>query len=195
MGCAVRLLSSRRAGTREKKTKPCWRCRCHRFCLHNLAISRTCLLRLYFRSVALSISFQSLSSSILLFFAMFTFCLTFARNHQDGRIWAPFRRGYSSGFTVAFQLHQHFGFLMGFTKPCPDHLCFLQPCGLASDYNPGWSHTRHSVSPFSLAFVDPCQPPSLLITVSNCIAPLFPLTLSSPPRLLHPYPLRSGPSI
>ena len=62
-------------------------------------------------------------------------------------------------------------FSWGFTKPCPDHLCFPQPCGLVSDYNPGWSHTRHSVSPFSLAFVDPCQPPSLLITVCNCIAP------------------------
>ena len=62
-------------------------------------------------------------------------------------------------------------FSWGFTKPCPDHLCFPQPCGLVSDYNPGWSHTRHSVSPFSLAFVDPCQSPSLLITVSNCIAP------------------------
>ena len=99
---------------KKKKKNLCWRCRCHRFCFHNLAISRTCLLRLYFRSVALSISFQSLSSNILLFIAMFTFCLTFARNHQDGRIWAPFRRGYSSGFTVAFQLHQHFGFLMRF---------------------------------------------------------------------------------
>ena len=84
------------------------------FAFTTLRLSRTCLLRLYFRSVALSISIQSLSSSILLFIAMFTFCLTLARNHQDGRIWAPFRRGYSSGFTVAFQLHQHFGFLMGF---------------------------------------------------------------------------------
>ena len=84
------------------------------FAFTTLRLNWTCLLRLYFRSVALSISTQSLSSSILLFIAMFTFCLTLAHNHQDGRIWAHIRRGYSSGFTVAFQLHQHFGFLMGF---------------------------------------------------------------------------------
>ena len=46
------------------------------FAFTTLRLNRTCLLRLYFRSVALSISTQSLSSSILLFIAMFTFCLT-----------------------------------------------------------------------------------------------------------------------
>ena len=180
MGCVVRLLSSRRAGTQgKKKTKqPCVRgADATDFAFTTLRLNWPCSLRHYFRPVALSISTQCLSSSILLFIDMFTFCFTLARTHQDGLIWAHIRRGYSSG-----QLHSSctsiLVFSRGFTKPYPDYLCFPQPCGLVSDYNPGWSHTRHSVSPFSLTFVDSCQPPSLPITVYTLHRPLFLLTLS-----------------
>lgn len=111
----MRGSSSVVAQSRHTKKKNCVRgADATDFAVTTLRLNWTCLLRLYFRSVALSISTQCLSSSILLFIAMFTFCLTLAHNHQDGRIWAHIRRGYSSGFTVAFQLHQHFGFLMGF---------------------------------------------------------------------------------
>ena len=123
---------------------------------------------------------------------MFTFCFTLAPTHQDGLIWAHICRGYSSGFSIACHVALASWFSHRVSRCLdafyPDHLCSAQPCGLVSDYNPGWSQTRHSVSSFSIAFVDSCQPPSLLIpvTFTHSIAtfhthPQFNLSQNSPP--------------
>ena len=114
-GSSSVVAQSRHTGKKEKNKQPCVRgADATVFAFTTLRLNWPCSLRHYFRPVALSISAQYLSSSILLFIDMFTFCLTLARTHQDGLIWAHIRRGYSSGFSVAYQLHQHFGFLTGF---------------------------------------------------------------------------------
>ena len=98
-GSSSVVAQSRHKGKKKKK-KTCVRgADATDFAFTTLRLSLTCLLRLYFRSVVLSISVQCLSSGILLVIAMFTFCFSLARNHQAGLIWAHTRRGYFSGFS------------------------------------------------------------------------------------------------